>query len=95
MREIFFAGKTKQECDMKRTLLVSLALVTSCAIAPYAISDDQEHCLACHEPAEDWEGMGLEEIIATSQDPENPRHEQNRGLSEEQLKAIIIPLLEE
>lgn len=80
---------------MKRTLLVSLALVASCAIAPHAISDDEEQCMECHEPAEDWEGMDLEEIIALSLDPENSRHEENAALSEEQLKAIIIPLLEE
>jgi len=80
---------------MKRTLFVGLALVTSCAIAPYAISGDEEQCLECHEPVEDWDGMDLEEIIAMSQDPENSRHEENGALSEEQLKAIITLLLEE
>jgi hypothetical protein len=47
----------------------------------------------CHEPAEDWEGMTSEEVLAIARDPSIKRHKDNQALSDEQLKAIIAELL--
>ena len=78
---------------MKRSFLMSLALLLSCAMAPHVYSGDADLCMDCHEPAEDWEGMSTEAILAKAQDPDNDMHEDNAGFSEEQLKAIIATLL--
>jgi hypothetical protein len=64
-------------------------------MTPYVLGGDEELCMECHEPAEDWEDMSREEIIADARDPDNKRHKDNGALSEEQLGAIISSLLEE
>ena len=59
-----------------------------------AWSGDEELCLDCHEPAEDWEGMSAEEIYTTASDLSIKRHADNAEYSEDQLKAMIAVLLE-
>ncbi|MEH6587639.1 MAG: hypothetical protein V7720_13830 [Halioglobus sp.] len=76
---------------MKRVLF---ALVAATVISLPALAADEEICLDCHEPAEDWEGMSAEEILATASDTSIKRHADNAEFSEDQLKAIIATLLE-
>ncbi len=78
---------------MVKRYLQCLALLLSCAMAPHVYSGDEDLCMDCHEPAEDWEGLSTETILAKAQDPDNDMHEDNMGLTEEQLKAIIATLL--
>ena len=78
---------------MKRTYLMGLALLMSCALVPQVYSGDEDLCMECHEPAEDWEGMSAEVVLAKAKDPDNDMHEDNMGFTEEQLKAIIATLL--
>ena len=73
--------------------LLSLALTCSFAAAPLTYSGDEDLCMECHEPAEDWEGMSPEAILADAQSPDNDMHEDNAAFNEEQLKAIITTLL--
>ena len=74
--------------------IVFLALSVSAVIAP-VFAGDADLCLDCHEPAEDWEGMSAAEIMATAKDPDIKRHADNQELSDEQLQAIIVELLQE
>lgn len=76
---------------MKRVLF---ALVAATAISLSAFAGDEEVCLDCHEPAEDWEGMSAEEILATASDTSIKRHADNAEFSEDQLKVIIATLME-
>ncbi len=69
------------------TAIVSLSLT--------AWAGDEELCLDCHEPAEDWEGMTAEEIYTTAADMSIKRHADNAEYSEDQLKAMIATLLED
>ncbi|MBE9538482.1 MAG: hypothetical protein IMF06_05325 [Proteobacteria bacterium] len=78
---------------MKTEFLLALALVFSGAMAPYVYSGDEDLCMECHEPAEDWVGMSPEAILTEAQNPDNDMHEDNAGFSEEQMKAIITTLL--
>ncbi len=71
-----------------------LAILLGCNILP-AVAGDEELCLDCHEPAEDWEGMSAEEVLETAADTSIKRHADNAEFSEEQLKAIIATLLGE
>ncbi len=71
------------------------ALIASAVISLPAFAGDEELCLDCHEPAEDWEGMSAEEVLATAADASIKRHADNAEFSEEQLKAIIATLLGE
>ena len=77
----------------KTKSLLSLALTCTFAITPLAHSGDEDLCMDCHEPAEDWQGMSPEAILADAQNPDNDMHEDNAGFNEEQLKAIITTLL--
>lgn len=78
---------------MIKELLAGAALVSSIAMAPVVLGGDEDLCMDCHEPAEDWEGLTQEDIIAKAKDPDNKRHEDNMGLSAEQLEAIVVKLL--
>jgi hypothetical protein len=78
---------------MKRKFLMGLALLFSFAMAPTVYSGDEELCMECHEPAEDWEGMSSEAILAEAQSPGNDMHEDNAGFTAEQLQAMITTLL--
>ncbi len=77
---------------MKKILL---ALFAASLFSSAAIAGDEELCLDCHEPAEDWEGMSAEEVLEAASDMSIKRHADNAEFSEEQLKAIIATLLEE
>lgn len=76
-----------------KTLL--FAFIASMFISLPALSGDEELCLDCHVPAEDWEGMSAEEVLATASDTSIKRHADNAEFSQEQLKAIIATLLSE
>jgi len=69
------------------------ALIASTFISLPVLAGDEELCLDCHEPAEDWEGMSAEEVLATASDASIKRHADNAEFSEEQLKAIVATLL--
>lgn len=71
-----------------------LAIATAALISLGAWAGDEELCLDCHEPAEDWEGLSVEEIMETASDPSIKRHADNAEYSQEQLKAMIAKLLE-
>lgn len=77
---------------MKKILL---AMITATAFSVPAFAGDEELCLDCHVPAEDWEGMSAEEVLATASDTSIKRHADNAEFSEEQLKAIVATLLGE
>lgn len=66
-----------------------------CESLPDRLGRDEELCLDCHEPAEDWEGMTAEEIYTTAADMSIKRHADNAEYSEDQLKAMIATLLED
>ncbi len=72
-----------------------LAIAAASLISFGAWAGDEELCLDCHEPAEDWEGMSAEEILESASDMSIKRHADNADFNEEQLKAIIAKLLEE
>ena len=55
---------------------------------------DEEICLDCHEPAEDWEGMTAEEVYTNAADLSIKRHADNADFSEEELRAVVAKLLE-
>ena len=82
---------------MKKNSVVGLCLWALCSAAtPVMAADtDPNQCLDCHEPAEDWAGMSMEELIADARDPDNKRHADNQAFSDEQLKLIITSLLPE
>ena len=45
------------------------------------------------EPAEDWAGMTPEQMLADAKDPDNKRHKDIAGLSDEELMQIITELM--
>jgi hypothetical protein len=71
-----------------------LAIATATLISLGAWAGDEELCLDCHEPAEDWEGLSVEEIVKKASDSGIKRHADNAEYSQEQLKAMIEVLLE-
>ncbi len=78
---------------MKTRIFASLlAILLGSAFLP-AHAGDEELCLDCHEPAEDWEGMSAEEVLEVASDTSIKRHADNAEFSEEQLKAIVATLL--
>jgi cytochrome c551/c552 len=82
-----------QGVTMKKNLLAAAALVAACGIAIPALAADPEMCLDCHEPAEDWEGMSADDILAKAKDMSVKRHADNADLTDEQLKAMIAELM--
>jgi len=78
---------------MKKNLLAAAALVAACGIAAPTLAADPELCLDCHEPAEDWEGMSADDILAKAKDMSVKRHADNADLTDEQLKAMIAELM--
>ena len=62
--------------------------------AAAAWAGDEELCLDCHEPAEDWDGMTAEEVYSNASDTSIKRHIENADFSEEQLRAIVATLLQ-
>lgn len=80
MRDKFFAA----------IMAVALSLGTLPALA-----EEEAVCLECHEPAEDWEGFTTEEILVEVRNPDNKRHKDMQELSDEQLQALFVALMEE
>jgi hypothetical protein len=80
---------------MKKTLITAISCLTlSLSAAPLLAEEiDADLCLDCHEPAEDWEGMSVDEIMAKAVSPDISRHAGNEEASEEQLRQIIGELL--
>ena len=78
---------------MKKNFLFGMMMVVACGSITPALAADPEICLDCHEPAEDWEGMSADEILAAAKDLSNKRHKDNGDLSDEGLKAIIAELV--
>ena len=72
-----------------------IAIASAIVISLPALAGDEELCLDCHVPAEDWEGMSAEEVLETASDTSIKRHADNAEFSEEQLKAMIATLLAE
>ena len=77
---------------MKKAII---AITAGALFSLGAWAGDEELCLDCHEPAEDWEGMTAEEVLAAASDTSIKRHADNAEFSEEQLKAMIAALLAE
>ena len=75
----------------KKLFAVTMTIAMCAAIAP-AMAEDESLCMDCHEPAEDWEGMTVDEILVEAKDPSIKRHKDNQALSDEQLMALIIEL---
>ena len=78
---------------MKKTLFASICIVAMCSGTLPALAGDEAMCLDCHEPAEDWEGMSSDEIMADAKDASIKRHEDVQDISDEQLKALIAELM--
>lgn len=80
---------------MKKTIVVGICCLTLAgAVLPTLAADtDPNQCLECHEPAEDWANMSVEEIITDARAPDNKRHKDNQSLSDEQLRLMIEVLL--
>ena len=82
---------------MKKNVIAGICCLALASVVTPALAEevDAELCLDCHEPAEDWEGMSMEDMLADAKDPTNKRHKDNQALSEEQLRQILGELLAE
>ena len=78
---------------MNKTLTAGMMVVALFSGALPALAGDDALCLDCHEPAEDWEGLSADEILAQAKDASIKRHADNQELSDEQLKALIAELM--
>ena len=78
---------------MKKNLLAGVLVAAVCAGALPVFAGDEAMCLDCHEPAEDWEGLSSEDILAQAKDASIRRHADNQDLSDEQMKALIAELM--
>ena len=78
---------------MNKNLIAVLAIAASLGAVSPVFSGDADACLDCHEPAEDWEGLSVDEIMAQAKDSSIKRHADNADLSDEQLKAMITQLM--
>lgn len=80
---------------MKKQVIAALGcLALSLSAAPLLAADiDPDLCLDCHVPAEDWEGMSVDEIMAEAVNADIARHAGNEEASEEQLRQIVEALL--
>ncbi len=80
------------EKALVKNIWISAAAITLLSLGAVA---QEELCLDCHVPQEDWEGMSAEEIYAVAVDVKVKRHKDNRALSEEEVRALIDKLLSE
>lgn len=80
---------------MNNKIVAGLCLLSlAAAVAPVQAGDpDPNQCLECHEPAMDWAGMSVEEIIAAARVPDNKQHKANESLTDENLRLIIARLM--
>ncbi len=76
-----------------KPLVLTIVFVAAFGLTAPTFSEDDNLCLDCHEPAEDWEGMTAEAILEHAMDGSIKRHLDNKEFSEEQLKAMIAELL--
>jgi Na+-translocating ferredoxin:NAD+ oxidoreductase RnfC subunit len=76
-----------------RKLFTPFAFILAVGIGAPVLAGDADLCLDCHEPAEDWEGMSADEILAKAKDAGIKRHADNAELSDEQLAAMIAELM--
>ncbi|NND68095.1 MAG: hypothetical protein HKN19_10950 [Halioglobus sp.] len=76
-----------------KKLMTSLTFAVVLGASVSAGAADPELCLDCHEPAEDWQGMSAQEILAEAKNTKIKRHADNRELSDEELAAMIAALL--
>lgn len=76
-------------------IMSSLCLAAALGVSTAAFAGDAEMCLDCHEPAEDWEGMSAEEILAEAKNADIKRHADNLDISDEAMMAIIAELMAE
>ena len=53
---------------MKRNLFAGMLAAAVCAGALPVFAGDEVLCLDCHEPAEDWEGLSREDVLAKARD---------------------------
>ena len=74
-------------------VLLALSTPTLLSLGTSVYAGDEELCLDCHEPAEDWDGMSAEEVLEIAADTSIKRHADNDEFSEEQLKVIVATLL--
>ena len=79
---------------MYKSLSASVLALAMIFATPLALAGDEELCLDCHVPEEDWEGMSSEEVLATASDTSIKRHADNADFSEEALRAVVAKLLE-
>lgn len=80
---------------MNKTLIAGMMVVALCSGGLPALAGDDALCLDCHEPAEDWEGLSVDDILAQAKDASIRRHADNQELSDDQLKAMIAELMPE
>jgi hypothetical protein len=80
---------------MNRNLIAVITLAGTLGMASPVFAGDADLCLDCHEPAEDWEGLSADEILAQAKDTSIKRHADNADLSDDQLKAMIAQLMAE
>lgn len=80
---------------MKKQIITALGCLAFSLPVVSALAEDVDAdlCLDCHVPAEDWEGMSADEILAEATNPDNSRHAGNEEISEEQLRQLIGELL--
>lgn len=80
---------------MKKKLFAGIVSVALSAgiVAPVS-AGDADMCLDCHVPAEDWEGMSADEVMAAAKDAGIKRHADNQDLTDEQLQGMIAQLLQ-
>ena len=78
---------------MIRKLFTPFVFTLAIGVAAPVFAGDADLCLDCHEPAEDWEGLSADEILAKAKDASIKRHADNAELSDEQLAAIIAELM--
>ena len=77
-------------------LLPASALMLFLLLTPLvAQAGDEELCLDCHVPEEDWEGLTAEEVLAAAADTDIKRHADNADFSEQQLRLIVETLLQD
>lgn len=76
-----------------RKLLMALSAAALVSLGATGYAEEDALCLDCHEPAEDWDGMTVDEIIEHATDTSIKRHADNAELGAEELKAMVEALL--
>ena len=77
-----------------KPLVLTMALTAAITLAGAARANDDNLCLDCHEPTEDWQGMSAQEILEQAMDGSIKRHADNQEFTQEQLEALIAEMLD-